>query len=181
MLRLSGWDESRIIIWLILPVVIRLYQGLSHACLSIKIIMKLQMAHSNSLVYLIFKLIFLFVKWIIIVILELIHALHQLYKIPAFIRLNQYFSIYTEMIHNNWSNCYSSNKWWRFVLPIILIVVYLITMTLTGYPRLGFDFGEGVWLTANTSTEGRRRENYQILIQRESERNNELGFIFWSQ
>ena len=28
--------ESRIVIWLILPVVIRLSQGLSHACLSIK-------------------------------------------------------------------------------------------------------------------------------------------------
>ena len=54
-------------------------------------------------------------------------------------------------------------------------------MAFTGYQRLGFDFGEGAWLTATTSTETNRRENYSILIQRGSERNNELGFIIWSQ
>ena len=57
-------------IWLILPVVIRSSQRLSHACLSSSICtVKLRMAHYNS-----YSLFDIFSTWITVVILELIHA-----------------------------------------------------------------------------------------------------------
>lgn len=57
--------------WLILPVVIRLSQRLSHACLSISLYtVKLRMAH-----YISYSLFDSPSTWITVVILELIHAL----------------------------------------------------------------------------------------------------------
>ena len=58
------------LIWLILPVVIRSSQRLSHACLSTSTcIVKLRMAH-----YISYSLFDKFTTWITVVILELIHA-----------------------------------------------------------------------------------------------------------
>ena len=57
-------------IWLILPVVIRSSQRLSHACLSSSTCtVKLRMAHYNS-----YSLFDIHSTWITVVILELIHA-----------------------------------------------------------------------------------------------------------
>lgn len=67
-------------IWLILPVVIRLSQRLSHACLSTSTcIVKLRMAH-----YISYSLFDKPTTWITVVILELIHA--KLLVRGAFIR-----------------------------------------------------------------------------------------------
>ena len=60
----------KIVIWLILPVVIRLSQRLSHACLSISIIQRnCEWLIKTVIVYLIIEF-----TWITVVILELIHA-----------------------------------------------------------------------------------------------------------
>ncbi len=60
----------RIVIWLILPVVIRLSQRLSHACLSISIIQRnCEWLIKTVIVYMIIEF-----TWITVVILELIHA-----------------------------------------------------------------------------------------------------------
>ena len=60
----------RIVIWLILPVVIRLSQRLSHACLSISVIQRnCEWLIKTVIVYLIIEF-----TWITVVILELIHA-----------------------------------------------------------------------------------------------------------
>ena len=61
---------SRIVTWLILPVVICLSQRLSHACLSISIIQRnCEWLIKTVIVYLIIEF-----TWITVVILELIHA-----------------------------------------------------------------------------------------------------------
>ena len=60
----------RIVIWLILPVVIRLSQRLSHACLSISIIQRnCEWLIKTVIVYMIIEF-----TWITVVILEIIHA-----------------------------------------------------------------------------------------------------------
>ena len=60
----------KIVIWLILPVVIRLSQRLSHACLSISIIQRnCEWLIKTVIVYMIIEF-----TWITVVILELIHA-----------------------------------------------------------------------------------------------------------
>ncbi len=70
-LRWRRWGaSSRIVFWLILPVVICLSQRLSHACLSISIIQRnCEWLIKTVIVYLIIKF-----TWIPVVILELIHA-----------------------------------------------------------------------------------------------------------
>ena len=76
----------KIVIWLILPVVIRLSQRLSHACLSISIIQRnCEWLIKTVIVYMIIEF-----TWITVVILELIHAgVPDFCGRAVFIRYNQ--------------------------------------------------------------------------------------------
>ena len=163
-LRLLGsedgcWAISHLT-WLILPVVICLFQRLSHASLSISFYTaKLRIAHYNSYNS---------------------HDDHyqmdihgnsgantckntKLYGMVAFIslRTNQVF-ILVSGDHNDRADrihCDSSFKFLTYQLPS---VGYWPTEAVTGNGELGFDSGEGAWETATTSKDGSRRANYPI-------------------
>ena len=91
----------RIVIWLILPVVIRLSQRLSHACLSINAIQwNCEWLIKTVIVYLVIK-----ITWITVVILELIHAvkpdfLRRLYLLDS----RPIFLVSIVVTHSNWSD-----------------------------------------------------------------------------
>ena len=60
---------------------------------------------------------------------------------------------------------FSRNVLLMFLTYQLLIVIYLITIAMTGDGGSGFDPGEGALETATTSKECSRRVNYSILIQ----------------
>ena len=159
-----------LITWLILPVVICLFQRLSHACLSISAYTaKLRMAHYIS--YSLFDDVAM-ITWIPVVILELIHArTPDLRGRAALIgyqnqhggsprRLCLWF-----MITHRIADLVLAIGSIKFLPYQPLMVVYWTTMAFTGNGELGFDSGEGAWETATTSKEGSRRANYPIPIR----------------
>ncbi len=78
-------DLLKVETWLILPVVIRLSQRLSHACLSISIIQRnCEWLIKSVTIYMIVP-----TTWITVVILELIHAQSPVARQGVFIRSNQ--------------------------------------------------------------------------------------------
>ena len=153
----------KIATWLILPVVIRSSKRLSHACLSITLLLE------NC------------ERLIISVIISLV--------IPYYLdnRSNSRANtcINTQLLDGwyllDWNQLASVMFWWFIITQRIacfwrrwtnqvsalsaLMVVYWTTMALTGNGGLGFDSGEGAWETATTSKEGSRRVNYPILTQ----------------
>ena len=83
--------------WLILPVVIRLSQRLSHACLSISIIQRnCEWLIKTVIVYSIFKS-----TWITVVILELIHAVRPNFTERLYLLDISQYPCGIVMIHNN--------------------------------------------------------------------------------
>lgn len=153
--------SSTIETWLILPVVIRLSQRLSHACLSISIIQwNCEWLIISVIVYLIVP-----TTWITVVILELIHAQNPDSRRDVFIRYNQPLLGLWWIIITERTVCASDGGSFKFLPYQLSMVGYWPTMAMTGNGELGFDSGEGAWETATTSKEGSRRVNYPILTQ----------------
>ena len=165
--KFSSWVVWRILTWLILPVVIRLSQRLSHACLSINIILW------NC-------------EWLIISVI--VYSIVPYYldnrsNSRANTCINARLVLWLEGLHlldrnqvGHWSirlvnldNCADRallrDKSIEFLPYQLWMVGYGPTMALTGNGELGFDSGEGALETATTSKEGSRRVNYPILIQ----------------
>ena len=143
--------------WLILPVVIRLSQRLSHACLSINLILwSCERLIISVIVYLIVPYYLdnrsnsrantcWNTHWVV------------------FIRLKPIL-IGTVVIHTKIADR-SCDGSFKFLPYQLWMVRYWLTMALTGNGELGFDSGEGAWEMATTSKEGSRRVNYPILKQ----------------
>ena len=134
---------ARIATWLILPVVIRLSQRLSHACLSINLYtVKLRMAH-----YISYSLFDSVSTWITVVILELIHALtpDRFGERAAFIRSEPATFGCILVNHDNFANrsALSGDESFKFLPYQVAMVGYWPTMLMTGDGELGFDSGEG--------------------------------------
>ena len=87
-------------------------------------------------------------RWIFPVTLELIH-------VSAFISFKQ---ICRWVMVNGWS----TRRPGTVSAPSASMVGYWPTIATTGNEELGFDFGEGAWETATTSTDGSRRANYPM-------------------
>ena len=146
--------------WLILPVVIRSSQRLSHACLSINILLwNCERLIISVIVYLIVP-----------------------YYLDTRSNSRANTCVNTRPLEEwyllDWNQPVSAVSWWFIITFRIalqhfiqvsalsaLMVVYWTTMALTGNGGLGFDSGEGAWETATTSKEGSRRANYPILTQ----------------
>ena len=146
--------------WLILPVVIRSSQRLSHACVSSMIWPK------NC-------------EWLII---SVIVYLIVPYYLDTRSNSRANTCVNTRPLEEwyllDWNQPVSAVSWWFIITFRIalqhfiqvsalsaLTVVYWTTVALTGNGGLGFDSGEGAWETATTSKEGSRRVNYPILTQ----------------
>jgi len=147
-----------------MPLVICLSYRFSHARLSISIVQPdCGWLIKSVIVYLIDIL-----TWITVVILELIHA-----KNPDFSEGMWLLAFKTDvgnhslLNHNNlriiWPRAVDQSI--KFLPYQLWMVMYWITMVVTGNGELGFDSGEGAWEMATTSKEGSRRANYPILIQ----------------
>ena len=150
---------ANVVIWLILPVVICLSQGLSHACVSISIIRRnCEWLITSVIVYLIIESYMDNRDK-----LQLIHAIRSGPRIVVIsIKLlpsGMWWFIVTERIAE------FCDKSFKFLPYQLWMVVYWTTMAVTGNGELGFDSGEGAWETATTSKEGSRRANYPILTQ----------------
>ena len=155
--------DEKIATWLILPVVIRSSQRLSHACLSINILLW------NCERLIISVIVYLIVPYYL--------DTRSNSRANTCIKPQLLDGAY--LLDGNQSLCV---LWWIMItvriawpcagdgsfkfLPYQLWMVgYWPTMALTGNGELGFDSGEGAWETATTSKEGSRRVNYPILTQ----------------
>ena len=146
--------------WLILPVVIRSSQRLSHACLSINILLW------NCERLIISVIIYLIIPYYLdnrsnsranTCVNTFGWQLLEINQLPRDVLVN----------HNNLVNriATAGDGSFKFLPYQLWMVGYWPTMALTGNGKLGFDSGEGAWETATTSKEGSRRVNYPILTQ----------------
>ena len=148
--------------WLILPVVIRSSQRLSHACLSIN------------------DFVLWNCEWLIISVIVYLIVPYYLdnrsnsrantcvkSRWDVFIRSKPMRFGGILVSHNNCADRMALCRRWIIQVSALSVsmVGYWPTMALTGNGELGFDSGEGAWETATTSKEGSRRVNYPILTQ----------------
>ena len=151
--------------WLILPVVIRSSQRLSHACLSI-----------NTLLWNCERLIISVIIYLIIP-----YYLDNRSNSRANTCVNTFGWQLLEINqllrdvlvnHNNLVNriAIAGDGSFKFLPYQLWMVGYWPTMALTGNGKLGFDSGEGAWETATTSKEGSRRVNYPLQTLRGSDK-----------
>ena len=156
------WKSSLlwiIIIWLILPVVIRSSQRLSHACVSINILLwNCEWLIISVIVYLMKS-----TTWITVVILELIHDQFLDFEEVYLLEWKPIDFVCLWVIITCHIACFCSDVSFKFLPYQLSMVVYWTTMAVTGNEEFGFDFGEGAWEMATTSKEGSRRVNYPIL------------------
>ena len=160
-----------IIIWLILPVVIRSSQRLSHACVSINILLwNCEWLIISVIVYLMKS-----TTWITVVILELIHDQFLDFEEVYLLEWKPIDFVCLWVIITCHIACLGSDVSFKFLPYQLSMVVYWTTMAVTGNEEFGFDFGEGAWETATTSKEGSRRVNYPILTQGGSDNKSQCG------
>ncbi len=154
---------TRLVTWLILPVVICLPQRLSHACLSISTILR-------NCVQL---LISVRMSWRVLFSMGSRSNSRANTCRPFVCGLDPVSLLYL-LSPSPCAYAYLDMRGSFHFLPYQLSTVVSWTpVALTGDGESGFDSGEGAWETATTSKEGSRRANYPLLTQGGSDKNEQ--------